>query len=128
MFFRNELYFLSNMYPCKVGIYKSAETAFQACKIADKAERIKIFKDLDGYQAKKLGRHVNIRSDWNDIRVAVMYAVLQQKFKDPKLMTQLRAIEGYIQEDNTWNDTFWGVCNGKGQNVLGQLLMKIRNE
>ena len=31
-------------------------------------------------------------------------------------------------EGNTWNDTFWGVCNGVGENNLGKILMKIREE
>ncbi len=35
--------------------------------------------------------------------------------------------EGEIVERNTWNDTFWGVCKGKGENHLGILLMEIRD-
>ena len=31
-------------------------------------------------------------------------------------------------EGNTWNDTFWGVCNGQGQNWLGKILMLVRSE
>jgi hypothetical protein len=31
-------------------------------------------------------------------------------------------------EDNDWDDTYWGVCNGAGENNLGKLLMKIRAE
>jgi predicted NAD-dependent protein-ADP-ribosyltransferase YbiA (DUF1768 family) len=33
-----------------------------------------------------------------------------------------------LVEGNWWNDTFWGVCNGVGENNLGKLLMKIRAE
>lgn len=28
---------------------------------------------------------------------------------------------------NSWNDTFWGVCNGVGQDVLGKLLRSIKH-
>jgi predicted NAD-dependent protein-ADP-ribosyltransferase YbiA (DUF1768 family) len=31
-------------------------------------------------------------------------------------------------EGNSWNDTFWGVCRGKGRNELGKVLMKVRSE
>ena len=33
-----------------------------------------------------------------------------------------------IIEENYWGDTFWGVCRGKGQNHLGKILMKVRDE
>ena len=33
-----------------------------------------------------------------------------------------------LVEDNWWGDKFWGVCNGEGENHLGKLLMKIRDE
>lgn len=33
-----------------------------------------------------------------------------------------------IIEGNLWQDTFWGVVNGEGQNNLGLLLMLLRNE
>jgi len=31
-----------------------------------------------------------------------------------------------LEETNTWGDKYWGVCNGEGENQLGKLLMKIR--
>ena len=35
-----------------------------------------------------------------------------------------------LEEGNTWHDTFWGVDakTGEGQNHLGKILMKIREE
>ena len=32
-----------------------------------------------------------------------------------------------LVEGNTWNDTYWGACNGRGQNHLGKILMKVRS-
>ena len=29
-------------------------------------------------------------------------------------------------EGNTWNDTYWGVCRGKGKNHLGKIIMEVR--
>jgi predicted NAD-dependent protein-ADP-ribosyltransferase YbiA (DUF1768 family) len=119
------------MYPCQlkviVGVFKSAESAFQACKCLD-YETAKVFLELNGYDAKKLGRTVEMRADWHDVKVKVMKQVLRVKFSDPVLRAQLQNVQGIIQEDNTWNDTFWGVCNHKGKNVLGEILMEIRDE
>ena len=36
--------------------------------------------------------------------------------------------EEYLEEGNTWHDTYWGVCNGKGKNKLGKILMQVREE
>jgi predicted NAD-dependent protein-ADP-ribosyltransferase YbiA (DUF1768 family) len=30
-------------------------------------------------------------------------------------------------EGNSWGDTYWGVCKGKGQNKLGHILMQVRS-
>ena len=30
-------------------------------------------------------------------------------------------------EGNEWSDTFWGVCRGQGENWLGKILMKTRD-
>lgn len=34
----------------------------------------------------------------------------------------------YLEETNTWGDTYWGVCEGKGLNMLGKTLMQVRDE
>ncbi len=58
-----------------------------------------------------------------------MKQILRIKFADPALRTALEATgEATLIEGNTWNDTFWGVCRGKGQNNLGKILEAIRAE
>lgn len=131
MFFKGEHTFLSNMTPCgpivRDGIaYSCTESAYQAAKCANPAERI-LFAKLNGYEAKKLGRRIRVRPDWNEIRVDVMRDVLKQKFSDPTLLARLKAVQEPIYEDNTWRDTFWGRYNGIGENILGKLLMEIRD-
>lgn len=129
MKFRDKYYFLSNMFPCNIlynGInYKSVESAFQAQK---DPSRINEFINLDGFAAKKLGRKVTLRKDWETIKLSIMEDLLRVKFSDKTLHDQLLAVTEPIVEDNTWHDTFWGVCNGKGENNLGKLLEKIKNE
>lgn len=133
MFFRNEYWFLSNMYPCEIRVnglvFTCAEACFQSFKTTDLNERKK-FQGIDGFEAKKLGRSVSLRSDWNDIRIEVMFRVIHAKFNQhPDLTKKLKDTgDLLIIEDNTWKDTFWGVCNGKGYNILGQILMSERDQ
>lgn len=130
MKFRGDYDFLSNMYhsPIKVNglVFTCAEAAFQSFKTLDKEERKK-FQNIPGTKAKKLGKKVALRPDWNEIKIEVMHCVVKTKFKqNPELIPRLKAIPGEIVEDNTWNDTFWGRCNGIGKNTLGQILMYLR--
>ena len=134
MFFKDNLYFLSNMYPCSITAtysgtrltFSCVESAFQACKCMARASE---FTTLDGYQAKKLGRQVSLRNDWDTMRIVIMELLVRAKFEqNPVLIKDLVRINGDIVEENTWNDTFWGVCNGVGENHLGEILTKLRDE
>ena len=132
MVFRNKYSFLSNMYPCEIKVelfehtynFTCVESAFQALKCP---YRINDFSNLNGIAAKKLGKEVKNREDWEDVKVEIMHKLISQKFSNPVLMEQLRNIEGDIVETNYWNDTFWGMCKGVGQNTLGKILMDIRD-
>lgn len=134
MLFRDNYDFLSNMYPCIVPIslnnklykFKCAESAFQAFKNLDFIDH---FVELDGYRARRFGRTVKIKNIklWESIKDRVMYKVVKAKFdNNPNLINRLLDIDGQIQEDNYWHDTYWGVCNGKGLNKLGSILMHLR--
>lgn len=129
MLFRDEYGFLSNFHPCKVttalGTFQCSEAAFMAEKCPERASE---FFNLNGAQAKKLGRDVPLINGWNDLRIEKMEMVLRAKFSCPVMMSKLKAVTGTIQEDNMWDDTFWGVCKGIGQNNLGKLLMMLRDE
>jgi len=128
MKFRDEFAFLSNFFSCNVAGFSSNEHFFQAMKTIVLEERELIRKASTPGKAKRLGRKVTLRADWNEIRLRVMEWGLRRKFSDPVLMGKLKNIEGEIVEDNDWHDTFWGVCNGEGRNELGKLLMSIRDE
>lgn len=136
--FSGELAFLSNMHPSrirltvmdKVFVFSNAEAAFHAGKCVKINDIVLLANLTDGYAAKKLGRKVQMRSDWDAYKVTWMKHVVNAKFnQNPELMEKL--IDTYpipLKETNTWNDTFWGVCNGTGQNHLGKILMDIRKE
>ena len=133
--------FLSNFYsspitPFNDGIvYPTVEHAFQAYKTTDINKRKEIAAQPTPGKAKHLGRHVEIRDDWQEIRINVMYTALKEKFKDLELRTKLLSTgNAELIEGNTWSDNFWGDCHCpkcrdiKGENNLGKLLMKIRED
>lgn len=72
---------------------------------------------------------MSLRPDWEYIRVDVMTELVRKKFSQEPLRSQLIATgDAELIEGNWWNDTFWGVCNGVGENNLGKILMKVRDE
>ena len=134
MIMKGKYFFLSNFFPCQLHdvdfpdiTYQSVEAAFQAAKVTTRSERA-AFSDADPSTAKRLGRRVRLRPDWESIKDSVMEQYLCQKFSSPQLVAQLKAVTEPIVEDNTWGDRYWGRCNGYGRNRLGQLLEKIKAE
>ncbi len=130
--FRGDKFFLSNMYPCPVNyagtLYPSSEHAYQASKSNNQEVRELISKLKDGWTAKGRGKNIRVRDNWNEIRVEVMREILIAKFSQNEELKQMLIDTGKerLVEENDWNDTFWGVCNGKGENILGRLLMSVR--
>jgi ribA/ribD-fused uncharacterized protein len=134
--FQGDYRWLSNFWPADVeyeGLsYPTVEHAYQAAKFAAESG---LRQEIRGHpspgRAKRTARSFAdmILPDFNDRKVNVMEGLLRQKFALPHLRGLLEATGGeQIVEGNTWGDVFWGVCKGKGQNRLGQLLMKIREE
>lgn len=131
--FRGEYYFLSNFYECNIefdGIpYLNAEAAFQAQKCSVLKDR-KQFSDLNPSAAKKLGRKVSLRPDWENVKINLMYQIVKAKFvQNPDLADKLIATgDEYLEEGNNWGDRIWGTVNGVGANNLGKILMTVRSE
>jgi ribA/ribD-fused uncharacterized protein len=137
--FSGEYEFLSNFYPSIVIdelsiMYPSVEHAFQAAKTLDKSLRETFLAPkLTPGQAKRLGRKLVLREDWEDVKIDVMHKLLRSKFGHPILKFSLiQTGDAMLIEGNYWHDEVWGVCScpkhGKGTNHLGKLLMKVREE
>ena len=131
--FRNKNAFLSNFYPVFVyyeGMrFPSVEHAFQAAKTNDLKTRELFMVTPTAKEAKRFGRQVKLREDWESDKVDIMEMLLRQKFSRPSLREQLlNTKDSILINGNNYGDTFWGVCQGEGQNQLGRLLMKIRRE
>lgn len=139
--FAGEYGFLSNFYfPAPVMLdgveYPTTEHAYQACKTLDKNYRKKIKNTSGAGKAKKLGQKksmdkcgVKLRPDWENIKLNVMLDLLRQKFSNGELKQKLLDTgDAELIENNWWGDFYWGMVNGEGENHLGRLLMKVRNE
>ena len=140
--FKDDYEFLSNFYPSHIAVYEmgtysprlitfpTVEHAFQASKTTNPQEQQAIRGAKTPREAKRLGRKVQLRPDWDDLRVRRMQYLLRVKFfSHALLMAKLVATDqAVLVEGNTWRDTFWGVCDGQGRNILGNLLMQIRSE
>lgn len=132
-FFR-EYRFLSNFYPAECEflgrIWASTEHAYQAAKTLCPTEQELIFAASSPGIAKGYGQQITLRPDWNTYRLKVMYEICLSKFTRSEELKQklLETGNKYLEETNHWNDTFWGVSNGKGENNLGIILMRIREE
>lgn len=134
MQFKNDYFFLSNFYVCNIELelggkickFTNSEAAFQAQKNLEVADKFALIKPL---QAKKLGNDLVITTpNWDTYRLIAMGKALQAKFSQNKgLLVALRCVKDEIVEDNYWHDTFWGRCKGEGKNMLGKMLMFIRD-
>lgn len=129
--FRGKYYFLSNFYETPVtwnGLtYLNNEAAFQSAKTFSDRE---CFTNLDPSSAKKLGRKVQLRSDWENVKDDVMYEICKAKFsQNTELKKRLLSTGNeHLEEGNTWGDKIWRTVNGIGENRLGKILMRIREE
>mgnify|MGYP002128319120 CR=1 FL=1 len=129
--FSGDFRWLSNFWPVEVEmdweVYPSVEHAYQAAKTNDHALRTH-FRSLTAGGVKRAAPSGKLlRPDWNLVRVQIMDDLLRQKFsKEPFVSKLLSTGCCYIEETNHWKDTFWGVCDGRGENILGKLIMVIR--
>ena len=137
--FDGEYEFLSNFYHSPFihdGIaYPTNEHFFQAMKTIDITERKAIAAAETPGLAKRMGRTVKLRSDWEKIKVDIMLLGLRLKFKDPDLAAKLIATgDEELVEGNWWHDNTWGNCHCPkcsrvgGRNLLGMLLIELRKE
>jgi len=137
-FFKDEFEFLSNFYPTpfiwKNRTWPTVEHAFQASKSRNSYYEEIIRKAKSPATAKKIGKRVVLREDWEEIKVLLMTELVLLKFEQ-NLDLRNRLLDtglAELVEGNYWHDNFWGDCfcskckNVKGQNMLGIILMEVR--
>lgn len=137
--FRDKYRFLSNFAPSKIEfegiVYPTIEHGYQAAKTLDMSQRSHISKVATPGEAKKAGRTLTLRKDWEQIKEGVMYAMISTKFAEEPYKSQLlETSPAELEEGNYWHDNEWGNCqcskcaNIIGKNKLGKALMKLRDE
>lgn len=147
--FNGEYSFLSNMYKCTIPfkekfvrnnyyneperhmrLYESSEHIYQSFKAITLEDFILIANSKDPYETKRIGRSIEIDPEFSIYQIELMKDIVLAKFANNADILQKLLATGdvYIEETNTWRDTFWGVCDGYGHNHLGLILMDVRKE
>ena len=107
----------------------TCEHAYQAFKAEKEEDFFYVLEQQTPGRAKREGRNIKARDDWEVIKVAVMEKLVREKFQqNNKAMELLLETEGELIEGNTWGDRFYGQVNGEGKNILGKILMRVRWE
>jgi len=132
--FVGEVRFLSNFHESRIifdGIeFPTVEHAFQAAKTLDFPDRVTISQLDSPGKAKRIGRQVALRPDWEEIKEQIMLELIILKFVTHRRLKEQLLATGTAEliEGNSWGDTHWGVCKGVGRNELGKILMLVRDQ
>ena len=127
--------FLSNFYQAPIvfdGLcYGTSEAAFQAQKTLSPEKREEFTHFTPG-KAKRAGKKLKLRVDWEEVKLNLMDEIVRAKFaQNPDIAARLLATgDRELVEGTVWHDIFWGIdlATGKGENHLGRILMKIRSD
>lgn len=132
--FRGQYRALSNFYYSRVSydgvIYRSLEHAYQAAKTLDLKEREAVYILKTPGEAKKYGRQLTLRPDWESMKYRIMTQLVRDKFYSCYVCRDVLLDTGdaVLVEGNNWGDRVWGMYKGEGNNYLGVILMQVRRE
>lgn len=127
----------SNFFPCTFYFnnieFCCSEQAFMWAKakfFKDEEIAAEILKETVPYKIKKLGRKVKNYNEeaWNEVRYDIMLQINKEKYSYNKDLKDILLSTGdaFLFEDSPY-DYLWGVGkNGAGQNLLGRVLMEVR--
>lgn len=150
LFFGADGSFLSNFYNSKGSIFRYENLMFTSAEQAFQYSKAKYFKDatrmekiygcslpieakMESHQIKNFNP-----SEWSKVRVDIMKEILTLKFQNSNLKEQLLDTGKLKLVEANTGDYFWGFggsdtdknatieSSWKGQNMLGQLLMELR--
>lgn len=144
--FFGEYFYLSNFKLADVYfdglLYPTSEHAYMAAKTEKFIERYPLVYTSDLYkkhigltaaEAREYGQKVTLRPNWDEVKYDYMLAIVFDKFwRNKDLQEKLLSTgDKYLEESCHWHDLYWAKCycpkhNGEGQNMLGKILMKVR--
>lgn len=135
--FDGEHRFLSNFYFARFWwagfLWDYSENAYQAAKSLKHENWVLLSgASVTPGQAKRIGKSLAMRQDWEQIKQDTMLAIVKEKFyQNPDLEAKLMATApARLEEGNTWGDKVWGIsppASGNGTNWLGEILMLVRD-
>lgn len=110
----------------------TAEHAYQGSKFSETSMRLFVSKQISPLGAKKVAHNNRdkYRSDWEEVKLRVMEEILRVKLTTHSEVREalLETGQAEIMEDSP-SDSFWGSGpDGRGQNHLGKIWMKLRAE
>lgn len=134
--FQGEYRWLSNHVPCVVEYdghkFPTVEHAYVYSKTVTPEEQEAFLIERDNMspgEAKKIGKMLTLRPDWEQVRLGIMLDLTRQKYSYGYFRNKLLETgDQEIVEGNTWGDRFWGKYNGEGENQLGRIIMQVRDE
>lgn len=113
-------------------LWPTNEHYYQAMKFEGTAREEKVRQAPSAKKAWQLGRDARypIRKDWVRVRDSVMLDAVRAKFSQhAELRDKLLATGEAELVEHTRNDDYWGDGgDGSGRNMLGVMLMAVRNE
>jgi ribA/ribD-fused uncharacterized protein len=121
-------------YPVRMDgkVWPTSEHYFQAKKFKEAEHQETIRRTKSPTIAARMGRDRKkpLRADWESVKVGVMREVVRAKFSQHAEIRQILLSTGDARlVEHTENDSYWGDGgDGSGKNMLGQILMEIREE
>jgi ribA/ribD-fused uncharacterized protein len=121
----SEHYFQAQKFVGHEEIVEKVRTAKNGCK-----DRREIPLSLSD-EAALLGRKTDFpkREDWHDVRDDVMFKIVFAKFQQNQEIKNILLSTGNCRlVEHTKNDNYWADGgDGSGKNMLGVILMKVRD-
>lgn len=112
--------------------WPTSEHYFQAQKFAGTTHEEDIRKAKTPGLAAQMGRDRKrpLRQDWEAVKDGIMHEVVLAKFSQHADLKEVLLATGDAKlVEHTFNDSYWGDGgDGSGQNMLGQILMRVREE
>jgi ribA/ribD-fused uncharacterized protein len=132
--FSGKLAFASNFYEAGFVIdgiyYRTVEHFYQSEKALYQKDKERIRNAETSGKAKRMGKQIQVRSDWDAVKKVTMSRGVYAKFsQNPDIACKLLAADDSdLVERNSWGDTFWGVDSktGKGEDNLGKILRETK--
>ena len=137
-FYPREFFVFDNFSSFKVMyngvLYSTVEHAYQASKFIETAPDIarKITESYSAHEAQKIAyeNKDKQRADWDNVKLEIMEKLVRLKLEqNPYVKKKLLQTQNYTICEDSPKDSYWGIGpDRKGQNHLGKLWMKLREE